>query len=219
MGQRAARSFARRSSNHRARCKQSVIATTNRYSAAPSATDTSTSITKETEGMSITSRQERSDWRRVALTGVIAGTLSLAATMANAGECPADKKVADGQGQKPSTAAAKDVTDVVRATTDLAKEPAGVNGRQFRLRQLDIKPGGIVPWHSHHNRPAMIYIVSGEVVEYASNCAAPIVHKAGDVAAEKKGTSHWWQNTASTPAVLISVDLFPVENMKDEHMM
>ncbi len=65
----------------------------------------------------------------------------------------------------------------------------------------------------------MIYIVSGEIVEYASNCATPITHKAGDVASEKKGTSHWWQNTGNVPAVLISVDLFPVENMKDQHMM
>ena len=169
--------------------------------------------------MSITSKQERSDWRRVALAGVVAGTLSLAATMANAGECPNDKKVADGQGQKPSTAAAKDVTDVVRASTDLSKEPAAVNGRLLRLRQLDIKPGGVVPWHSHDNRPAMIYIVSGEVLEYASNCAVPIVHKAGDVASEKAGTSHWWQNTGNAPVVLISVDLFPVANMKDQHMM
>jgi quercetin dioxygenase-like cupin family protein len=143
----------------------------------------------------------------------------MAATVANAGECPADKRVADGQGQKPSTAAAKDVTDVVRATTDLSKEPAAVNGRLLRLRQLDIKAGGIVPWHSHDNRPAMIYIVSGEVTEYASNCLVPIVHKTGDVAPEKKGTSHWWQNTGNTTAVLISVDLFPFDNMKDEHMM
>ena len=163
--------------------------------------------------MSITSKQDRSDWRRVALVGVVASAMSLAVTMANAGECPADKKVADGQGQKPSTAAAKDVTDVVRATTDLSKEPAAVNGRQFRLRQLDVKPGGIVPWHSHDNRPAMIYIVSGEIVEYASNCTVPITHKAGDVASEKKGTSHWWQNTGNVPAVLFSVDLFPVENV------
>jgi len=169
--------------------------------------------------MSITSKQERSDWRRVALAGVVAGAMSLAATMANAGECPNDKKVADGQGQKPSTAAAKDVTDVVRASTDLSKEPAAVNGRLLRLRQLDIKPGGIVPWHSHDNRPAMIYIVSGEVLEYASNCAVPIVHKAGDVASEKAGTSHWWQNMGNAPVVLISVDLFPVANMKDQHMM
>jgi quercetin dioxygenase-like cupin family protein len=174
---------------------------------------------KEIHTMSINSNSEQSSWRRVALTTAIAATMSIAATIANAGECPADKKVADGQGQKPSTAAAKGVTDVVRSTTDLSKEPAAVNDRLFRLRQLDIQPGGIVPWHSHDNRPAMIYIVSGEIVEYASNCGVPIVHKAGDVAAEKKGTSHWWQNNGSTPVVLISVDLFSVENMKDQHMM
>ena len=169
--------------------------------------------------MNIKSRQDGSNWRRAALAGVIAGAMSVVVTVANAGECPTDKKVADGQGQKPSTAAAKDVTDVVRVTTDLSKEPLAQKGRMFRLRQLDVKPGGIVPWHSHGNRPAMIYIVSGEIIEYASNCAVPIVHKAGDVAPEKNGTSHWWQNTGTTTAVLISVDLFPVENMKDDHMM
>jgi quercetin dioxygenase-like cupin family protein len=165
------------------------------------------------------SMQHQPNWRRLATAGVVGAAIALAATAANAGECPADKRVADGQGQKMSTVAAKDVTDVVRVTTDLSKEPAAIKGRQFRLRQLDIKAGGIVPWHSHNERPAMIYIVSGEVVEYASNCAVPIVHKAGDVAAERNGTSHWWQNTGNTTAVLISVDLFPVADKMDMHMM
>jgi quercetin dioxygenase-like cupin family protein len=111
--------------------------------------------------------------------------MALAASTVSAGECPADKHVADGQGQKPGRAMPRDVTDVVRATTNLAIEPAMITGRLFRLRQLDMKAGAIVPWHSHNDRPAMIYIVSGEVVEYASNCAVPIVHKAGDVAPEK----------------------------------
>src|SRR5215470_161525 len=177
-------------------------------------------INKGDRTMSVTSTNHtESKWRRVVLATAIAGVFSIAVTTANAGECPADKRVADGQGQKPSTAAAKGVSDVVRVTTDLSKEPAAISGRQFRLRQLDIQPGGIVPWHSHDNRPAMIYIVSGEIVEYASNCAVPIVHKAGDVAPEKKGISHWWQNNGNTPVVLISVDLFPVEAMKDQHMM
>ena len=158
-------------------------------------------------------------WKRTLVAGAIAGAFSLAATTAIAGECPADKRVADGQGQKMSSAGAKGVTDVVRGSIDLAKEPAAVNGRLLRIRQLDIQPGGIVPWHSHGNRPAMIYIVSGEVVEYASNCAAPIMHKAGDVAPEKNGTQHWWQNPGTSPVVLISVDLFPVEMKKEEHMM
>jgi len=71
--------------------------------------------------MNINSRQDGSNWRRAALAGVIAGAMSIVATVATAGECPADKKVADGQGQKPSTAAAKTATDVPPVTTALAK--------------------------------------------------------------------------------------------------
>lgn len=154
----------------------------------------------------------------IAMAAVFGGAMAVATTV-SAGECPADKLVADGKGQKPGPTAPKGVKDVVRATTDLAKEPAMINGRLFRLRQLNMEPGGIVPWHSHNDRPAMIYIVSGEVTEYASNCAVPIVHKAGEVAPEKKGTSHWWSNHGKTPAVLISVDLFPTEMKEDPKMM
>ncbi len=136
-----------------------------------------------------------------------------------AGECPADQRVVDGKGQAMVTHGAKGVTDVVRASTDLANEPVAVQGRLFRLRELNLEPGGIVPWHSHNERPAMIYIVSGEVVEYASSCAVPIVHKAGDVAPEKNGTSHWWQNRGKVPSKLISVDLFPVADKVHEKMM
>ena len=156
-------------------------------------------------------------WFAVGFASLVAAAFTTFAPAAHAGECA--QRVADGQGQKPGPTMPSGVTDVVRATTDLSKEPLALAGRQFRLRQLDIAPGGVVPWHSHDNRPAMIYIVSGEVVEYASNCAQPIVHKAGDVAPEKKGTSHWWKNTGSTPAVLISVDLFPMAAEADKHVM
>jgi len=183
-------------------------------------TDRAHSRHKEIDTMHPTAKPRRPNWRQVAAAAVVAGALSIAAGAASAGECPADKRVADGQGQKPGPMSPKDVTDIVRASTDLSKEPAGTKGRLLRLRQLDMQPGGIVPWHSHGNRPAMIYIVSGEVVEYASNCAVPIVHRTGDVAPEKNGTSHWWQNIGKTTAVLISVDFFPVEDKReDEHMM
>ena len=157
--------------------------------------------------------------RRIAIAAAVVAVLGMAAGAAFAGECPADKRVADGQGQKPGPMVPSGVTDVVRYSTDLSKEPIALQGRQFRLRQLEMQPGGIVPWHSHNERPAMIYVVSGEVVEYASSCAVPITHKAGDVAPEKNGTSHWWKNTGSTKAVLISVDLFPGDAKMDEHMM
>jgi quercetin dioxygenase-like cupin family protein len=163
-------------------------------------------------------RLYRPVWPRFVVVAAVLAALG-AAGAAFAGECPADKRVADGKGQPPGPTMPAGVSDVVRASTDLAKEPLSLQGRQFRLRQLEMQPGGVVPWHSHNERPAMIYIVSGEVVEYASSCAVPIVHRAGDVAPEKNGTSHWWKNTGTTKAVLISVDLFPGAAKTDEHMM
>ena len=167
--------------------------------------------------MNIERKHEKAKWKKMALATAIAGALSVGAATAFAGECPADKVVPDGQGAKPVTTAAKGVTDVVRSSTDLGKESIGASGYLFRLRQLDIQPGGIVPWHSHGERPAMIYMVKGTVIEYSSSCAVSIVHKAGDVAPEKKGTSHWWENKGTEPVVLISVDI--LHDKKEEHMM
>ena len=60
--------------------------------------------------------------------------------------------------------------------------------------------------------------VSGEITEYASTCAVPIVHRAGEVATETHATSHWWKNLGKETVVLLSADLFPIAS-PDHHMM
>jgi len=146
----------------------------------------------------------------------IASTLILAglAAPAFAGECPADKMKADAV--KPVTYGPKAVTDKVLATIDLSKEKVALNGHMMRVRRLEIQSGGIVPWHSHADRPALIYVVSGEIVENASNCAVPIVHKAGEVARETHATAHWWQNNGKATVTLLSFDIMSDPN--DKHM-
>ena len=150
----------------------------------------------------------------ISVASVAAFTFLMTSEPVFAGECPADKRVADAT--KAVDFKAEGLTDTVLTTIDLSKEPAMVQDRTFRMRKLTVQPGGIVPWHSHGDRPAIIYIISGTVTEYASNCAVPIVHNTGDVTAEMHGTSHWWKNTSKKPAVLISADL-----LKDpgDHMM
>lgn len=138
-------------------------------------------------------------------------------TSAFAGECPAGKVVADGQGQKPGATANKSVTDTVIGSIDLANEAPRLADRKFRLRKLVVQPGGTVAWHSHGERPAIIYIVSGTIVEYRSTCAVPIVHNAGDVAAEVHTTSHWWKNTTKRRVVLLSADI--LHDKADPHQM
>jgi quercetin dioxygenase-like cupin family protein len=116
----------------------------------------------------------------------------------------------------PVTTPGKGVTDTVLTAIELAKEPAKIEDRQLRLRKLVIEPGGVVPWHSHGDRPAIIYIIEGEILEYASNCAVPIVHKAGDVTAETNPRAHWWENRGDKTVVLLSADL--LRDKHDKHM-
>lgn len=147
---------------------------------------------------------------------LVAGLALSSATLAGvavAGECPADQKKADAR--QPVALGHEGVTDTVIAMIDVSKEPANID-RKFRMRKLTIAPGGVVPWHSHGDRPAIIYVVSGEILEYASNCSVPIVHKAGEVVAETSEVSHWWKNLGDETAVLLSADLLKDEN--DHHM-
>ncbi len=141
--------------------------------------------------------------------------LALAPAVALAGGCPAGHAGVDVRAVDATPA--KGVTDTVLTTIDVAHEPAVIAGRNVRLRRLEIAPGGVVPWHSHGERPAIIYVVAGTVTEYASTCDVPIVHTTGEAVAELHATSHWWKNTGKTKAVLLSSDLLKVG--ADGHMM
>jgi len=133
-----------------------------------------------------------------------ASAAALVSAPAVAGMCPAGKAAAN-----PLTAAPTmplDVTDDVIGSVDLGKE-INVDGRDLRMRRLVVQPGGIVPLHSHAGRPALIIVVTGEVTENRSTCSVGIVHKAGEIASESDGISHWWKNTGTVPAILLSADV------------
>lgn len=151
---------------------------------------------------------------RVVWTGVaVLGALTFA-TPVFAGECPAGKIKPNAQQMVDHKAVG--VTDVTLGAIDLGKQPARIEGRELRFRKLTIAPGGIVPWHSHDDRPALIFVQQGEIVEYASNCAEPIVHKAGDIRPEVFGTSHWWKNLGKETVILYVGDVRKDPN--DHHM-
>lgn len=141
----------------------------------------------------------------ISVATMLSGMLLFGATIATAGECPADK-VTDN-GQKAGATAHKNVAEKLLGQIDLSKEKVAVAGHHFRMRRLDIQPGGEVAWHSHEDRPALIYVVSGTITEYSSHCAVPIVHSTGELSVEQTGLSHWWKNTSKKPVVLISADI------------
>jgi quercetin dioxygenase-like cupin family protein len=139
---------------------------------------------------------------------------ALAAAPAFAGECPPNQVAANAM--QPGATAPKHVTDTVIGSIDLAGYD--VDGKTMRMRKLVVKPGGIVPWHSHAERPANIYIVSGAITEYRSTCKIPIEHKAGEVAVESGDLAHWWKNNTNKDAVLISADIVATPMMSEGGM-
>ena len=143
-----------------------------------------------------------------AIAGVALASAALGA------ECPVDKRGVNVT--KPGAMASTGVADTVLTSIDLSQEKLALADHQLRLRRLVIKPNGIVAWHSHEDRPAIIYVISGQIYEHASNCAVPILHRAGDVTPESSGTAHWWQNTGRETVVLLSADIL---HDADDHNM
>ena len=142
--------------------------------------------------------------RGLALITAIAGSLA-AMSAASAGECPAGHMKANARTMvdyKPVG-----VTDTTLGAINLEQQPAHITGRELRFRKLTIEPGGIVPWHSHDDRPALIFVQQGEIEEYASNCDVPIAHKAGEIRPEVFGTSHWWKNLGKETVILYVGDV------------
>lgn len=135
-------------------------------------------------------------------TPLAALALLAAASPAAAGTCA--KPGANALANAPTSP--KGVTDTVIGSIDLGPE-INVADRQLRTRRLVVQPGGIVPLHSHADRPALIVTVSGAITEYSSTCTVPIQHKAGDISREADGLSHYWINNGKVPAVLLSSDV------------
>jgi quercetin dioxygenase-like cupin family protein len=151
--------------------------------------------------------------RSLTIAGLVAGA-AIFATSAAAGECPAGAMKANAR--EAVNMQAVGVTDTTLGAVDLGKEMIAAKDRTLRFRKLTIAPGGVVPWHSHDDRPALIYVAEGEIIEYASNCAQPIVHKAGEIKAETKGIAHWWKNLGDKTVVLFVGDVLHDQN--DKHM-
>lgn len=147
----------------------------------------------------------RRSLRRTLSTTAIAGAMAVFSFAAMAGECPADKVIAASNLSNVTEPVG--VSDTVIAAIELAELNPALSKAQFRMRRMVIQPGGVVPLHSHAERPANIYMIEGTLTEYRNTCAVPIEHTAGEVVSEFGQLSHWWKNTTDKPAVLISADI------------
>jgi quercetin dioxygenase-like cupin family protein len=152
----------------------------------------------------------------VTQSALLASLLSLlVAAPALAGECPADKVGANPLAGAPT--APVGVMEMELASIDLSMENVRLPERRLRLRHMEIQPGGVVPLHSHEDRPALIMVNQGQIFENSSKCTVPILHKANEISREFLGVKHWWKNEGNVVVVLTIADV--VNDHKPETMM
>ncbi|MES0864240.1 cupin domain-containing protein [Ruegeria sp. SCPT10] len=102
----------------------------------------------------------------------------------------------------------KGITSKALGKASLTDELPGLENKNLRARFWTMEPGGIVPVHSHVDRPAFVYVVQGEVTEHRSDSEEPHVYQAGDLSTEDGGVVHWWENTGDIEVHLIAFDMF-----------
>jgi quercetin dioxygenase-like cupin family protein len=141
----------------------------------------------------------------------IMGAALALAPRALAGECPKGKILTT-----PRSIESKGSVGVTRETLGTVELQGwrGVGALFLRTRLLKIAPGGIVPTHSHDDRPALVYIVKGEIIEHNTYCPEPIVWTTGEVSREfGPGFGHWWENKSGSEVVVTSSDIVDQETL------
>ena len=152
-----------------------------------------------------------SNYIGTAMLALVATTFILASSPAQAGECPKDKVL-----QAPRNIESKQSVGVTPKTLGLIhlKGWRDVGDLYLRTRLLTIAPGGIVPTHDHDDRPALVYVVKGEIIEHSTFCSVPVVWKTGEVSREfGVGYGHWWENKSGETVVLTSSDVVDKETI------
>jgi quercetin dioxygenase-like cupin family protein len=96
--------------------------------------------------------------------------------------------------------------DELLRSLNLEREFPSTAGRTFRMRKITLQPGGMLARHDHNDRPALTYVLEGQVT-YRQEGKPDVVIKAGEGAAEGRGAPHWAENTGKVPAVWIGVDI------------
>jgi quercetin dioxygenase-like cupin family protein len=98
------------------------------------------------------------------------------------------------------------VTVQVLGSVDLGPEIEGMAGRSLRMRIVTIEPGGAFgPIHDHKDRPGIVYVLQGTITDHRDGVATD--YGPGLGWPEDRNTTHWLENSASVPAVEISVDI------------
>jgi quercetin dioxygenase-like cupin family protein len=111
---------------------------------------------------------------------------------------------AAGQKQIPTQNAGQSEEQL--RSLDLTNELDSAKGRPLRMRKVTLQPGGVLGLHNHVDRPAVTYLLQGQMT-YHQDGKPDLVANPGDGFAEGRATTHWAESTGKVPAVWIAVDI------------
>jgi quercetin dioxygenase-like cupin family protein len=111
---------------------------------------------------------------------------------------------AAGQRQPPQTTVGQ--SEQVLRSLDLSGEFDTPKGRILRMRKITLEPGGVQALHNHVDRPAITYLLQGQMT-YHQEGKPDVVANPGDGFAEGRSTTHWGESTGKVPAVWVAVDI------------
>lgn len=84
---------------------------------------------------------------------------------------------------------------------DLAPEMDSVQDRVMRMQLTTYEPGASNRPHSHKDRPEVVYVLSGKVIEHRGDAAKE--YGPGDSFTADRNTNHWMENKGTVPAVML----------------
>ena len=111
---------------------------------------------------------------------------------------------AAGQRQLPTTTVG--FSEELLRSLDLTGELESGEGRPLRMRKLTLQPGGVLGIHNHIGRPAITYLLQGQMTYHPDGGPDVVVNPGGGFA-EGRSTTHWGESTGSVPAVWVAVDI------------
>jgi quercetin dioxygenase-like cupin family protein len=111
---------------------------------------------------------------------------------------------AAGQRQPPTETVGQ--SEEMLRSIDLTNELDSTKGRPLRMRKVTLQPGGVLGLHNHVDRPAVTYLLQGQMT-YHQQGKPDLVANPGDGFAEGRATTHWAESTGKVPAVWVAVDI------------
>jgi quercetin dioxygenase-like cupin family protein len=84
---------------------------------------------------------------------------------------------------------------------ELAPEIDSVQGRSLCMQLTTYDPGASNSEHSHKDRPEVVYVLSGKIIDHRGDVAKE--YGPGDTFTADRNTMHWMENKGTVPAVML----------------